>query len=213
MLFAGCISQPTDKWMAEAATLESLGMPAGQFVLVLDGDPLPEMMTEIFSQAVQDKAAVQRAVGMSLSHDELRKRKLLATGGDGAGLDGPMFPRLVEDLVRDRHSGIIRCNFELEQTLSASELFEAHLECHSDTAMWSDLNPGLGEAHYQTEPPLPPWSVMLKDNVILERYLRKREEALAAISDEDEEEGEGTGNGGERGQEGDDENHDPIHVL
>jgi hypothetical protein len=51
------------EWMIEAGALPSLGMPAGQFVLLLDGNPAPEQIAKFFGNVVQ-------TVGCPASHCE-----------------------------------------------------------------------------------------------------------------------------------------------
>ena len=142
-------------WFSEAAILD--GMPAGQFSLVFDGDPLPELSSEIFEEVKHDVAyqlAVERYLRHTHSLVPLRNWRQY-----DCYLSEEM-PRALKDLIWGE-SSFICCNFDTGYAWDEEEFLDRFfgLSEHEITSKWYICRSTRPKPRgcYETLPPLPSW--------------------------------------------------------
>ena len=173
------VSRCFEPWMSEAYVLD--GMPAGSYSLLFDGDPIPDISSEIFEEVKHDvtyQLAVDRYLRQKhgqIPVDEWRQY--------GCYLSEPM-PRALEDLLRGE--SFMHCNFDVGNAWDEEEML--HRFDH-----WNDLwsissgrcrfTPRRQPRHcYDTVPPLPSWYDIRFSQILPalpdKRRLRRRPEPL-----------------------------------
>ena len=141
-------------WLSEAVVLD--GMPAASYSMVIDGDPLRELSSEIFEEVKHDVAwqlaaeryLEQRHVGLVPLH----------WWRQYAGYLSEAMPRAVEDVVKGT-SSFIRCNFETGDAWPVEDMLNRFANLTEDDVWFSWIrfaNP-RPDGYYETEPPLPTW--------------------------------------------------------
>jgi hypothetical protein len=91
-------------WIMEAVSLPSLGMPQDSFTLILDGNPRPDLASEIFAVTQQNaswQTAFEKSIAwLSSGYAEARWRA-------GYIMDG--YPKAIQDIVDG--TSLVKCNF------------------------------------------------------------------------------------------------------
>ncbi|KAI4683901.1 uncharacterized protein J4E84_006741 [Alternaria hordeiaustralica] len=160
---AGEITKAVGMWIKEAMALFALGMPKDSFTLVLDGDPIPEHTSHVFS-------TLQRDAAWQDAFDACYVRGILAEPSwfDRRINQGYMYEGLPE-VVRtlSPNSSPIRTNFPL----GSAESYDVERLLRENQG-WSiqDWKEGWARhepEEFQTEAPLPPWHLLRWGNVIL----------------------------------------------
>ncbi|CAG9988116.1 unnamed protein product [Clonostachys byssicola] len=171
---------PVARWMAEAGDLESMGMPAGQYTLDLDGDPFPELTTKVFRNGIHLAALRQETMAKaplgpgdrSRWHPESHKSQ------DWFLCEG--FPEVLRDLSSNPRSGLITCSFDPGSPLGTpEEILATHPEWHHqeweyELHDWPGANkewPGL--QHDSDELVLLGWGEGFMEDNMLESYRKK----------------------------------------
>uniref|UniRef100_A0A8H7MYB2 Uncharacterized protein n=1 Tax=Bionectria ochroleuca TaxID=29856 RepID=A0A8H7MYB2_BIOOC len=174
------IGRPVACWMAEAGDLSSMGMPAGQYTLDLDGDPFPELMTKVFRNGIHLAAIRQETMAKAPlgPGDRSRWHPESHKGRDWFLCDG--FPEVPGDLISNPRSGLITCNFDPGSPLGTpEEILATHPEWHHqdweyELHDWPGANkewPGL--QHDDDELVLPGWGQGFMEDNMLESYREK----------------------------------------
>ncbi|KAF4829909.1 hypothetical protein CGCSCA4_v014418 [Colletotrichum siamense] len=153
-------------WIVEALALAPAGMPVKSFSLVLDAEPAPHLMTEMFQAIVQHDAAWQQA------WDESVKRGMIK---EPSWLDGsprmdwyPSYtfkhlPQALRDIAEEK--SVVRCNFNIGEPWDFERLVREHKGwSHANWAKnWGDEHK---RKHWETESPLPSWKSILEENLL-----------------------------------------------
>lgn len=87
------------KYITEASTLHSYGMPAHSYSLILDGDPAPNHSSQLF-ELVKANAAWQVAYDKVVTGHDRRTGTIYMS---------EIFPQAISNIIKDK--SIIRCNF------------------------------------------------------------------------------------------------------
>ena len=145
-------------WIVEARALPSLGMPAGAFTLVFNGDCIPQQSFEAF-RAVRHYAIQQFL--MEQNHEDLHQVDvpLYAERQDSPEYTFEGFPDAVDDMCRGE--GFIKCNFSISDSwvaISGEESIEPK------TRLTSMLEANPLPQTIETSRPLPPWRVLVREN-------------------------------------------------
>ncbi|KAF4778927.1 hypothetical protein HER10_EVM0012476 [Colletotrichum scovillei] len=155
----------------EARALVPAGMPAGSFSLLLDGEPAPQLASEIF------QAVVQRDFAWQLAWIEAQNRRLFSVRSihqrrgersTAQGCDGYFyedFPRAMADIAMgDEGSSVVRCNFDVGQVWDVERVIRYHRSWSPEKwkAEWPKHEPAL----WETVPPLPEWVALLEENIL-----------------------------------------------
>ncbi|KAI4933215.1 hypothetical protein J4E85_003620 [Alternaria conjuncta] len=148
-------------WMTEVLVLPLLGMPPGCFTLILDGNPTPDYMTQIF-KVVQRDVAFQAALDIAYATGSLPSptwidRRLRT------GYTFDVLPGFIQTLSTD--SPLVRCNFDPGQPHDANKLLDEHRgwTLQDWEKSWDTHSP----RRFQTEAPLPPWHELRWQYVIV----------------------------------------------
>ncbi|KAK7414564.1 hypothetical protein QQX98_006591 [Neonectria punicea] len=147
------LREPLGHWLFEALGLLDDGMPPDSFTLVLDGDPAPELTTEIFQAAIHRDITWERA--FKAAYD----RNILPAPQYYTFDEGP-FIQAMQHLV-DKTS-IIRCNFDPGEPWDFEKIIEQARGW--DSEKWRRSFGNCRPTHFETTPPLPKWSDLLLDN-------------------------------------------------
>lgn len=160
-LAASDITYAVGTWVTEALTLPSLGMPHGCFTLILDGNPTPDYMTEIFD-VVQRDVAFQAALDVAYATGSLPAPTWVAR----RRCTGYMFdvlPAFIQTLSTD--SPLVRCNFDPGQTHDANKIADERREWTPRD--WKESWDRHSPREFQTKAPLPPWHELRWQYVIV----------------------------------------------
>ncbi|KAH6876278.1 hypothetical protein BKA58DRAFT_310657 [Alternaria rosae] len=149
------VSRAVAKWMAEASTLPSLGMPEGSFKLTFECDSAPEETTRVFD-IIQRDAAWQTAMDLSyarhlLPQPDWRMRRLRNA------YVYETFPELLEQVTNGDHP-FIHCDFQPGTVCDPEEIMR---ERRGDSLQqwhvaWLNHTP----REFQTPSNMPPWHVL-----------------------------------------------------
>ncbi|KAK2031600.1 hypothetical protein LX32DRAFT_637013 [Colletotrichum zoysiae] len=165
-------------WIMEAQLLASAGMPESSYSLVLDGDPVPQLCTEIFRAVVQRDVAWQLAWTESIKQGNLAGVSWFVARGGEMGrrrisynqprFTGCYFYEGLPEAVWDMTTGksIVSCNFDPGEPWSAQDvdiLVQKHRQWTTQTwtERWSRHKPKW----WDTEHPLPSWMGLLRKNL------------------------------------------------
>ncbi|VUC29268.1 unnamed protein product [Clonostachys rosea] len=162
----GEIIQTVAVWMSEAGILASMGMPASQFTLLMDGDPFPEKASEIFRKELQEAALLQETVSKAprFGHWCSYVERVM----DHFLFDD--FPRLLADLSNNWESGMIQCNFNPGTSIGSPDEI---LATHPDWG-WQEWEYELWDYFEDREDAeLPGFDQMALHNNMIESYCQK----------------------------------------
>ncbi|KAK1528562.1 uncharacterized protein CCOS01_06396 [Colletotrichum costaricense] len=107
------VTANVSRWVMEALALVPAGMPPASFTLILDGQPTPQLCTEILQMTNQRDIAWQVAWFASVDQ-----------GIDPILLPGIPFPRAMKDIVQG--TLIVRCNFEPGELWNVDRIVHDH---------------------------------------------------------------------------------------
>ncbi|KAI4614525.1 hypothetical protein J4E83_007179 [Alternaria metachromatica] len=160
-LEANDITYAVGIWMTEVLVLPLLGMPPGCFTLILDGNPTPDYMTQIF-KVVQRDVAFQAALDIAYATGSLPSptwidRRLRT------GYTFDVLPGFIQTLSTD--SPLVRCNFDPGQPHDANKLLDEHRGWTLQD--WENSWDTHSPRRFQTEAPLPPWHELRWQYVIV----------------------------------------------
>lgn len=154
------------QWITEATALPAYGMPLGSFSLILDGDPLPELASEVF-EVLKEEAAWQIAqmqwyANQSLNPDWIRTRS-------GGFYMSSSYPQAIKDIVEGK--SFIRCNFPTGELYDPQRVLDRCRHINYDPSYDPDgYRPGraIDKARYKERcniqlRPLPPLPALFAD--------------------------------------------------
>jgi len=160
-LAASDITYAVGTWVTEALILPSLGMPHGYFTLILDGNPTPDYMTEIF-EVVQRDVAFQAALDVAYTTGSLPAPTWVARRRC-TGYTFDVLPEFIQTLSTD--SPLVRCNFDPGQPHDANKIVD---ERRGWTPRdWKESWDTHSPREFQTKAPLPPWHELRWQYVIV----------------------------------------------
>lgn len=153
-------------WILEALALDPAGMPSKSFSLVLDAEPAPHLMTQMFQAIVQRDAAWQQAWDESVKRGIIKEPSWL--DGDPWDEYYPSYtfkhlPQALRDIAEEK--SVVRCNFDIGEPWDFEKLVREHKG-------WSQANWAKGWADererkiWETESPLPSWKSILEENLL-----------------------------------------------
>ncbi|KAF4900998.1 hypothetical protein CGCVW01_v013374 [Colletotrichum viniferum] len=153
-------------WILEALALDPAGMPGKSFSLVLDAEPAPHLMTQMFQAIVQRDAAWQQAWDESVKRGIIKEPSWL--DGDPWDEYYPSYtfkhlPQALRDIAEEK--SVVRCNFDIGEPWDFEKLVREHKG-------WSHANWAKGWADerepkiWETESPLPSWKSILEENLL-----------------------------------------------
>ena len=148
------VSHCFEPWLSEAVVLD--GMPVASYSMVIDGDPLRELSSEIFEEVKHD-VIWQLAVERYLTRKYAGQVPLHWWRQYYAYLSEAM-PRAVEDIVGGE-SSLIRCNFETGDAWPVEDMLHRFANLNEDDLWYfrSRFTNPRPDNYYETEPPLPTW--------------------------------------------------------
>ncbi|KAJ0164412.1 hypothetical protein CTA2_1043 [Colletotrichum tanaceti] len=159
------ITRSVAPWVVEARELVPAGMPASSYSLVLDGDPVPHLASQIFQSIVQRDVAWQEAWTISVDRGSIPEltsfsRRSWAETRSGGCYSFEALPQAMRDIASG--NSVVRCNFDAGEPLDAEKLRIEHHNWNRDTWMqrWHEHDPMF----WDTEPPLPSWMDLMKEN-------------------------------------------------
>ena len=173
---AGAISLCVEPWVSEAAALDDI-MPRASYSMVIDGDPLRDLSSEVFEEVKHD-VAWQLATEKYLEVRHAGQVPLRRWRQHNGYLSEAM-PRAIEEIVAGK-SSIIRCNFEtgdadawpVEDMLQRFHFLDENDICFAHTRFTNPRPDGC----YETEPPLPTWQEIHASQILPGPEPRKRRE-------------------------------------
>lgn len=102
-------------WLFEALGLLDDEMPPDSFTLVLDGDPAPDLTTEVF------QAAIHRDIAWERAFEAAYARNILPTPQRPRFNEEP-FLQAIQHLVNE--TSILRCNFDPDEFWDFEKIIE-----------------------------------------------------------------------------------------
>jgi Mn-containing catalase len=130
-------------------------MPNGSFRLVLDGDPIPDMASQIF-EAVKGDACRQAALDLCQDRDILRRQPgFLRHRGFWKNYQWEGLPEAVTKLQNGEYASIITCNFDLGAPCDPEHMINEREGW--DYYDWQEEWRERQTDTFDTVPPLPPW--------------------------------------------------------
>ncbi|PSN73427.1 hypothetical protein BS50DRAFT_653910 [Corynespora cassiicola Philippines] len=168
------MSEAIALWVGEAMALSSLGMPAGSFSLIFDGDPIPDRSSEAL-EIVRRDAIWQAAFEESHKRGYLPKEPIewhwsrhRTSPWFQVHLDfsfvSEMFPQTLLDIIKGK--SIISFNFPIGLPWEDNEvevLIDAHKGWSSEN--WDKESSNSIPKGLDTKPPLLPWVEMSLDEL------------------------------------------------
>jgi hypothetical protein len=159
---AHSISRAVTPWIVEAHSLNRKGMPKGSFQLALDGDPIPERTTKVFSIVLRDAAyqtARARSHELGLIRDPLYHSNEKNTHHQFTDL-----PQLVNEMIHGTNEMII-CNFDLDETEDSEYYIQKGVSWTEKEwgKNWEGPDVLPDPSTFKTTFPLPPWMELLKE--------------------------------------------------
>ncbi|KAJ0335087.1 hypothetical protein COL922a_009759 [Colletotrichum nupharicola] len=134
------ITQSIWKWVQEALALAPAGMPDNSFSLILDGQRLPNLATQMFQAVVQRDIAWQRHRFKHLS-------------------------RAMEDMAQQK--SVIQCNFDVGKAWDVQNIIQEHKDWTAQ--QWAERWPvDYDPASWETESPLSSWRSLLEEDLLPE---------------------------------------------
>lgn len=157
-LHSATVTRSIAPWLVEAAALPSLGMPADSFSLVIDGDPVSALSSQVFD-------IVKRDVVWQVCADDCYRvrgfqRPDFFTRRQNPAYRYEAFPEIVDSIIA--RNSFIRCNFpipewgQLERLVRGTELWTA--------TEWGNTWDGHEPKQFETEAPLPKWWMLFEEN-------------------------------------------------
>ncbi|KAH7363384.1 hypothetical protein B0T11DRAFT_93367 [Plectosphaerella cucumerina] len=104
-------------WIVEAHDLAALGMPAGSFSLLLDGDPIPEHSTHLFQTVLHRDVAWQLVIA---AWQKLKPQALPIEWN----MSFDDLPEIMRDIALGKSN--IRCNFDPGWPVDFRPIFDEH---------------------------------------------------------------------------------------
>ncbi|GJC99958.1 C6 transcription factor [Colletotrichum higginsianum] len=158
------VTRNVASWIVEAHELVPAGMPASSYSLLLDGDPVPQLTSRIFQSIVQRDVAWQEAWTMSVDQGRIPGLTSVSRRSWEGDCRVCYFFEALPQAMKDMASGnsIVRCNFDAGEPMDAEKLRIEHHHWNEDnwTRKWREHDP----LFWNTEPPLPSWMDLLKEN-------------------------------------------------
>ncbi|TIC93696.1 hypothetical protein CH35J_009698 [Colletotrichum higginsianum] len=151
-------------WIMEALALAPAGMPASSFSLLLDGNPLPQLCTSIFQSVVQRDLCWQSAMLEAVKHNGISDDGTMLyfmSGSDKGEFGWKGLPQAMKDIASG--NSIVRFNFDIGEPLDPTRLVFEHQNWTWGT--WIEKWHERDIMCWETEPPLPSWRDILKENV------------------------------------------------
>ena len=172
VLLSEDISNAFTPWIEEAVSLFDAGMPTGCFSLVFDGDPVPDLSSNVF-QIVKRDAAWQDA------YKEWCKGVFLPDFGEqrlNRCYHSERFPQTVREIADG--TSFIRCNFPVGGYLWDSKQILEQNRHNSDIESFEERwLEGLVPGSFQTTAPLPTFAELR-----VEKLLPREERKAARLS-------------------------------
>jgi hypothetical protein len=153
------ITRSIAPWIMEALALPALGMPPNAFTLTLDGNPLPEKMSEIF-EVVQADAVWQEVFEADCSKKQINWYK--TRRNESYIMSG--FPQAMRDITNG--NSIVKCNFEIPESWGAGSIPE--MGRRWSLGEWGEGSQVRTQQDYNTDPPLPNWLDLRREDIISE---------------------------------------------
>ncbi|KAI8219685.1 hypothetical protein K4K54_009328 [Colletotrichum sp. SAR 10_86] len=162
------ITQSIWKWIQEALALAPAGMPDNSFSLILDGQPLPNLATQMFQAVVQRDIAWQRAWEESLDRGVASLPSVQDFGPWYHLYPGHRFKHLsraMEDMAQQK--SVIQCNFDVGKAWDVENIIQEHKDWTAQ--QWAEGWPvDYDPASWETESPLSSWRSLLEEDLLPE---------------------------------------------
>lgn len=165
------VTANVSQWVMEALALASAGMPPASFALVLDGQPAPQLCTEIFQTTIQRDVAWQAAWLASVDQGIVPPtewfltrlvvfNKLRVARRTGYFYRG--FPRAMRDIVQG--TSIVRCNFDPGELWNVDRIVQDHRAWTPQQwqEAWADHEPKT----WFPVAPLPYFKALLEEDLV-----------------------------------------------
>ncbi|KAK0726732.1 hypothetical protein B0T26DRAFT_868184 [Lasiosphaeria miniovina] len=150
------------EWMAEAA------LPAvpEAITLVIDGNPAPDVSSDIFRGLVQADAAWQTAIDRAFPPSRVSPLDFLLKA-TVKPYQCKGFPELLKAVCNGDPSSCIRCKFDPGEPWDdgqIDEIIKANPSDSDDPFEWADVwRPARGRVGFKPPTPLPPYCKMLDE--------------------------------------------------
>ncbi|KAH9240111.1 hypothetical protein K456DRAFT_48164 [Colletotrichum gloeosporioides 23] len=162
------ITQSIWKWVQEALALAPAGMPDNSFSLILDGQPLPNLATQMFQAVVQRDIAWQRAWEESLDRGVASLPSVQDFGLWYHLYPGHRFKHLsraMEDMAQQK--SVVQCNFDVGKAWDVENIIQEHKDWTAQ--QWAERWPvDYDPASWETESPLSSWRSLLEEDLLPE---------------------------------------------
>ncbi|WQF85269.1 hypothetical protein CDEST_10283 [Colletotrichum destructivum] len=163
-LDSSLITASVAPWIMEALALAPAGMPASSFSLLLDGNPLPQLCTRIFQSVVQRDLCWQSAISEVIEKGGFPDYGTLLhfmTKPNEDEFAWTELPQAMKDIASG--NSIVRFNFDIGEPSDPTRLVFEHRNWTWGT--WIKKWHERDIMCWGTEPPLPSWRDILKENV------------------------------------------------
>ncbi|WQF84372.1 hypothetical protein CDEST_09386 [Colletotrichum destructivum] len=165
--FRSCdVTSNINAWVMEALALSPAGMPANSFSLIFDGQPTPQLATQIF------QSVVQQDVTWQLAWEESVRRSILAKPppihGDASTTLYSYYtfqylPRAMKDIADQK--SVVRCNFDVGEPSNVEKMVQDHKDWDDEQWHWGKFT-NHDQKEWDTVPPLPSWRSILMENLV-----------------------------------------------
>ncbi|KAH4604852.1 hypothetical protein HBH77_160550 [Parastagonospora nodorum] len=135
-------------WIAEALALPSLGMPPEAFKLTLDGNPRPDLATEIFAIAQRDALWQMLFENHNMDNSPPQSERWSLIRGNWTYITNG-FPGAIRDIVEGL--SIVKCNFPTRSDSDADRNRVSEIERLIEVnASWAYWHHGLWGMHWDS---------------------------------------------------------------